>query len=111
MLPASDVAAVKRFCEARVPPELREEIRIEVIEDRGALTIVDRRPPWSQDYGSEWTSVNVARLRYAGTKKLWTLYCSDRDGRWVRYPYIGPTPEVDPLLAEIDRDPTGIFWG
>jgi hypothetical protein len=28
-----------------------------------------------------------------------------------RYTLIAPTPEVGALLAEIEHDPTNIFWG
>jgi Protein of unknown function (DUF3024) len=110
-LPESDVAAVKRYCEERVPPNLADQVRIEVVVERGALIVVEQRPPWREDFGPEWTTSTIARLRYVATKELWTLYCCDADGRWHRYPYIGATPKVEPLLAEIERDPTGIFWG
>ena len=42
---------------------------------------------------------------------LWTLYCSDSSDRWWLYDDADPVPEVGPLLAAIDEDVTGIFWG
>jgi DUF3024 family protein len=60
---------------------------------------------------SAWTSVRVAQLPYDPSSETWTLHCADSSGRWWPYEGIGPSPTVDPLLAEIDRDPTGIFWG
>jgi len=36
---------------------------------------------------------------------------SDRNARWHRYELIEPSHEITTLLDEIDRDPTGIFWG
>ncbi len=32
-------------------------------------------------------------------------------GNAVTYDDIDPAPELAPLLAEIERDPTGILWG
>jgi hypothetical protein len=110
MLPPRDVDAVRRFCERRSPAELRDEVRVEVEESKGALTIVERRAPWS-DASREWTSSPVARLRYTRTKKLWTLDCMRASERWQRYDLIGSTRSVEPLLDAIDRDPVGIFWG
>ena len=55
--------------------------------------------------------MKVAQLRYDAPSGRWTLYCCDRNGRWWSYGNIGPSVSVDPLLAEIDADPTGIFWG
>ena len=75
------------------------------------MTIVERRAPWRPDSGSEWSIVSVARLRYTATKREWTLQSSDSNGRWSRYEYINPVARVDVLFNEIDRDPTGIFWG
>ena len=103
------VAAVERYCEQRVPAEARSEIRIEYSVRGSAITIVGRRPPWSELVGPEWSTTRVAQLRYdAG---LWTLYCSDSSDRWWLYDDADPASHVAPLPAAIDEDPTGIFWG
>jgi hypothetical protein len=34
-----------------------------------------------------------------------------RNERWFLYLDTEPSRDVSPLLAEIDADPTGIFWG
>lgn len=103
------VAQVERYCDERVRAEARPEIRIEHTVRGNAITIVERRPPWSELVGPEWSTTKVAQLRYdAG---LWTLYCSDSSDRWWLYDDADPVPEVGPLLAAIDEDVTGIFWG
>jgi len=76
-----------------------------------SITIVERRPPWNPDFGSEWSSVKVAQLRYEEPAGAWTLHCSDSDGRWHRFDLAAPTKTVEPLLGMIEADPTGIFWG
>jgi len=76
-----------------------------------SVTIVESRPPWQADLGPDWTRFPIARLRYDPTVGRWTLYWRDRNLRWHRYDRIDPAPHVDPLLAEIDADPTAIFWG
>jgi hypothetical protein len=70
-----------------------------------------RAGPWSEDYGPEWTSMPITRLRYSAGRREWTLYSRDRNERWHAYELIGPSTSVLPLLDEIDSDPTGIFWG
>jgi hypothetical protein len=111
VLPGLDVAAVRHYCEQRVPPHALHQVRSELVLARGAVTIVERRAPWREDYGPEWTSRGVARLRYTAKSGVWTLYWSDRNGRWHRYDLIEPTPDIRVLLDEVDRDPTCIFWG
>ncbi|HEY6691416.1 MAG TPA: DUF3024 domain-containing protein [Solirubrobacteraceae bacterium] len=104
-LPPEAVARVERYCESRAPDEMRVEHAV-----RGnTITIVERRPPWSEDFGAEWSSTKVAQLRFDGG--IWTLYCADSNGRWWLYDHAAPARDVAPLLAAIDADVTGIFWG
>ena len=86
-------------------------MRVELEEGRQTITIVERRPPWREDYGPEWTRLPIARLRYVGTTRLWTLYYHRHTGRWEPYPLATPTRQVDDLLGEIDRDPICVFRG
>jgi hypothetical protein len=75
------------------------------------LTIVERRAPWRQDLGPEWTSFPIAQLRYTIAEKSWTLYWRDRNLRFHVYDLHAPSNRVEDLLNELDRDPTCIFWG
>jgi Protein of unknown function (DUF3024) len=34
-----------------------------------------------------------------------------RDDRWHRYDFARPDSDIAPLLAAIDDDITGLFWG
>lgn len=88
---------------------MRSQVRLEQRVRGNAITIVERRPPWREDFGPEWSSTKVAQLRY--DRGLWTLYCADGSGRWWLYPEAAPAGDVAPLLAAIDEDVTGIFWG
>ena len=109
-LPELDVARVRRWCAARVAEHARHQVRVECQVAPRHLTIVERRAPRREDFGPEWTSFPVARLRYAADKS-WTLYWRDRNLRFHIYDLLAPSNQVEDLLTEIDRDPTGIFWG
>jgi len=50
-------------------------------------------------------------LRYNGKTGKWSLYCADRNSKWHEYHGLEPTQNFDIILNEIDKDPTGIFWG
>jgi hypothetical protein len=110
-LPELDVARVQRWCAARVPEHARDQLRIECELAQRHLTIVERRPPWHESFGPDWTTSAIARLRYNATNKSWTLYWSDQHQRFHLYDQLAPSRNIDDLLAEIDRDPTSIFWG
>jgi Protein of unknown function (DUF3024) len=111
VLPDLDVARVQRWCAARVPEHARHQVRVECDVAARHLTIVERRAPWREEFGPEWTSLPIARLRYTTATKVWTLCWRDRNLRFHAYDVLPPSPRVEDLLTEIDRDTTGIFWG
>jgi len=102
---------VRRFCEDRVPPEARSAIRLECSLRGSSITIIERRPPWSELVGPEWTSTKIAQLRYDAGNRIWTIYCTDRNERWWRYDFAEPSEDIEDHLAAIDEDPSGLFWG
>jgi len=111
LLPELDVARARRYCEQKVPAHARHQVRVEVEVEPRTLTIVERRAPWREDYGPEWSRSPIARLRWVQRTGVWTLHWRDRHARWHRYDRVGPSARIDVLLDELDRDPTCIFWG
>jgi hypothetical protein len=94
-----------------VPEHVRDEVRVEVeVADRH-LTIVECRPGWRADAGAGWTRFPIARLRYVKSTSVWSLYWRDRNLRFHAYDLVAATASIEDLLAELDRDPTAIFWG
>jgi DUF3024 family protein len=110
-LPETDVVRVQRWCRGRVPEHVRDQVRIEVDLAERSVTIVECRPPWRAGVGAEWTRFPIARLRYTRSTGLWSLYWRDRNLRFHEYDRVAATESVEDLLAEVDRDPTAIFWG
>ena len=88
-----------------------DDYRIEHSIRGASITIVERRPPWNPAFGPEWSSTKVAQLRYDETSQRWTLYSAGSDDRWHRYDFAPPAADVTSLLATMEDDPTGIFWG
>ena len=111
MLPETDLRHVLEWAGQRVPPNLLEQIRIEVDTTPSSITILECRPPWDALRSSGWTRMPLARLRYGKSRKLWTLYWRDRNQKFHLYDLVEPTHSIERLLDEINRDPTAIFWG
>lgn len=109
--PELDIARVRTWCRQRVPDRLHDELRVECDVDGRRVTIYEARPPWQPDLGPEWTRSAVAQLRYTATSRAWTLYWRDRNLRWRAYRDLPAARPVGELLDEVERDPTGIFWG
>jgi hypothetical protein len=110
-LPELDVQRLRDYCQARVPDRALHQVRVELDLSPGAATIVEVRAPWRKDYGPEWTRRPIARLRYTTKTATWTLYHTDQNQKYHRYPYTPPSAKINLLINEIDRDPTCIFWG
>ncbi|CAB4568833.1 unannotated protein [freshwater metagenome] len=57
------------------------------------------------------TRFPIARLRYTKARREWQIYWRDQNIKFHAYDLVGPSADVESLLAHIDTDPTGIFWG
>jgi len=96
---------------SRVPEHVRDELRVELEVTDRHLTVLECRAPWRPGTNEEWTRLPVARLRFIKRTGLWSLLWRDRHLRFHEYHRVPATPRVEELLAELDRDPTTIFWG
>ena len=56
------LSLIEVYCERRVSPDLREQIRIECSRRGNSITIVERRPPWKPDFGARYVGAAVIAL-------------------------------------------------
>jgi hypothetical protein len=110
-LPEIDVARVQQWCRARVAEGVRDQVRVEVDVAERHLTIVECRPPWPSDAVAAWSRIPIARMRYTRSTGLWSLYWRDGNLSFHEYAWVPATASVEDLLAEVERDPTALFWG
>jgi len=113
-VPETDLVRIRHWVDARnarLPERARDQIRNEIDIDDRAVTILECRPPWRADIGPEWTRFPIARLRYMKARREWQIYWRDQNLKFHAYDLVPPTANVETLLAEIDADPTCIFWG
>jgi hypothetical protein len=109
-VPAPDIAKIRQFCEKHSPSYLADQLRLELTSRGNSITIADCRPI-SPGAPGDWMRLSIAQLRYEPNRGLWTLYWADRNDRWHKYEDLEPTADIQAVLAEIDEDPTGIFFG
>ncbi len=102
-------SALGRYCEFKKTPDVEGKIRLTWKFRGNSVTLFECRPPWRGE--GDWTEMPVAQFRYDDKKKMWTLYCADRNDRWFDYMDCNPAKSIQTLLEEVDKDPTGIFWG
>jgi len=110
--PSLDIAAVSAYCEQRVPPHALHQVRMQAVVNRHTVTLASVMRGDGRSLGPEWTRSPVARLRWSVSRREWTLSSGvTATTAGTAYEYTAPTTEIARLLEEIDRDPTGIFWG
>jgi hypothetical protein len=107
----SALEAVEQYCANRIPPHVRDQIRLEASIRGNGIMIVERRPPWREEFGPEWTTQRIARFLYDPATETWSIWWADRNGRWLTYSPQKPTGNVEILLAAIDADTSGAFFG
>ena len=90
---------------ARVADRLRHGYRIK----GNAVELFESRPAFRAP--RQWQDHAVAKFRYVATRRVWQLYCQFRDLKWHAYKPCFESRNLGRLVAEVERDPTGIFWG
>lgn len=105
------VKKVEAYCDARVPDHVRDKVRLEAGVRGNAITIVERRPPWREGIGSDWSTLKIAQLRYDAVSALWTVFWADRNARWLLYPDAAPASAIETLIEAIESDRSGAFFG
>ena len=97
------------YCKRRAPPLVRDRLRV-LFRLRGeSVTLLESQPSLVKK--SQWIEIVVAQFRRDQKTGNWVLYCADRNSKWHLYRGLSPKKTLRPLLAEVDRGPTGIFWG
>jgi hypothetical protein len=97
------------FCSRRVPAAVRAKLRVGFRIEGSAVVLFEERPAFRPPH--DWQEMVVAKFTYVATQREWRLYCQHRDLLWHKYPALPAASSFAKLLAEVDADPTGIFWG
>jgi hypothetical protein len=97
------------YCEARIPERVRHQLRLSFKIRGNYVTLIEQRPAMFDP--PNWIDIVVAQFRFRTEDSKWMLYWADRNSRWHEYDDLLPSSNLEDLLREVDRDPTGIFWG
>ena len=100
---------VREYCDQKLAKWSGYDIHLDFKFRGNSVTLYEERPTFFDP--SDWVRTVIAQFRYNPKTKEWTLYCADRNSRWHEYIDLLPSTDLDVLLREVDRDPTGIFWG
>jgi hypothetical protein len=97
------------LCRRYSSPEHADELRVVYRIDGHAVSIYEERPPW-RGSGS-WTSHSVARFRFSRARGVWTLFWMRQDLKWHCYVPQPPSVDLAALVAVVEADECGAFFG
>jgi len=102
-------STVGAMCRRRSPPGLQDQLRLVYEVEGHVVTISEERPDWRKP--KERRRSPAARLRFARSTGLWTLYWMRRDLRWHAYDLESPRRDLRTLVEVVDADEDGAFFG
>lgn len=91
--------------DAAVSAQMRRGYRVQGHQ----VVLFTARASWSAP--DQWMEEAVAKFTYVATRRQWHLYCQHSDLRWHAYELLPTAPSLAPLVAAVQADRTGIFWG
>jgi len=100
---------VGTYCREKIPPHLRDEIRIFYTIRGNDVKIVESRPHWQKK--DIWTETEIARIKHDDSALTWQLYWKRANGKWVKYSEFKPVSDLKKVVNEIESDPYNVFWG
>jgi len=107
-LPQEELELVKellgRFCQARSGSSVRVEFTIK----GNRVTLIETRPLFIDP--AIMNSVYVAQFEFSPKLHNWTLHWYDRKNKRQPYPTGRNRDDFEKLIAEVNADPTGVFW-
>jgi hypothetical protein len=110
-IPDTDLHRIRTWAANHTPPEVRDQLWVELDITNTSITVNECRPHWRPDENRPPSRSPVARCRWNNTTKQWTLYWVRRDLKFHLWPHLEPQTTIVPLLAEIDDHSTGAFRG
>ena len=101
--------AVGGLCGRRTIPGLKSELAFEYRVKGHDVTVFERRPHWDGTPG--FTESGVAKFKFSRSAGSWRLLWQRADLKWHTYEPLASSDNLSELVAEVDEDPHGCFFG
>jgi len=100
---------VGTLCKLKAPESIRDQLRYEYTIENQDVIIYEIRPRWNKP--DEQTRLPCAKLKFVRSQNVWKLFWHRADMKWHAYDPCKSARDLAELIAEIDTDPHGCFFG
>ena len=97
------------ICQPHPDPQVAAEVRCGCRVEGADAVLFESRPSFLKP--EVWHERPVAKFRFDKSRGTWKLFCMFRDPKWRAYEPLRESADLAQLVSEVQRDPTGIFWG
>jgi len=97
------------LCNKRAPESIRDKLRYEYKIENHDVILYEIRPRW--DKPDEKTGMPCAKLKFVRSQNVWKLFWHRANMKWYAYDPLKSSRDLAKLIAEIDTDPYGCFFG
>lgn len=98
---------LSKYCQDKMSGHTRQVVRLEYKINENYVTLFEIRPL----NVSTWIGNPVVRFLFNDDTKKWDMHYFDSEQECWPYINVDSNANLDELLKEVDRDPTGVFWG
>ncbi|HTP63930.1 MAG TPA: DUF3024 domain-containing protein [Geobacteraceae bacterium] len=97
------------YCAMKAPHHISDRFKVEFELRGNEVKLFESRPDPLEK--GRWTSHKIARFRKDSEENCWYLYYADRHERWQLYEPRPSDKDIEKMLAEVEKDTAGVFWG
>ncbi len=72
------------FCESRIPPHIKDQIKLSFKVRGNDVNIIESRPDWQDN--SIWPEMPIAKIRYLPKTMLWQLLWGQSNWKMAKVP-------------------------
>ena len=103
---------VESYIQGKRPPiEIRSKLDLGFNYSKNTFELFEVRPVWNSPDPNDYQKLSFAKFRYIKTQKVWKLYWLRASGKWQSYDPLPEASNIDSILACIEAESHGCFYG